>query len=74
MKLTAKKLQKYIELIYHGNHVQFARDIAHHPDTVRHWKSGNWTIPSERLIPELERLARFYGQRNFDLAKELSDV
>lgn len=74
LKLTAKTLQKYIDLIYHGNRDQFALDIGRHRETVKKWCNGNKPITSQGEIKEhMVRLARFYGQRNFDIEKELGE-
>lgn len=74
LKLTGKTLQKYVDLVYHGDRAAFAHDIARHPDTVRHWCTGHWQIAKQDEIKDhMVRLARFYGQRNFDIEKELGE-
>lgn len=73
MKLTPKKLKKFIDIVYHGNATIFARDIQYNPYTVRKWCAGERSIPQEKLEPEMIRLARFYAGKFVDVAKLLED-
>jgi hypothetical protein len=76
MKLTKEKLVKYCTTIYGAQwQTPFAKDIGYSNVTVSRWATGETkTIPAERIVPELIRLARYYGARKDALANMLEDI
>lgn len=67
MKLTPKMLRKAGETIYGRDwQVRLAADVGVSRRTMSRY--ANNTDRCQWMIDEITRLARFYGQRNFDLA------